>query len=71
MFEPWMLAIIDAAGCNGITQAHIERVAQEIRETGVVQIDKDTFEQACYRCMLDPAQFSQEDLEWLAATLNE
>lgn len=33
-FEPWMLAAMDDAGFNGITDEHIRRVAREIQEIG-------------------------------------
>ena len=69
-FEPWMLAAIDCAGYNGIEDEHIERVAQEILKTGLSEIDRSTFEAACRRAFVDPANFTDEDIERLNKKLN-
>ena len=47
-FEPWMLAAMDDAGFNGITDEHIRRVAREIQEIGQAYIDRQTFNRACF-----------------------
>ena len=49
-YEPWMLAAIDQAGYNGITDEHIATVAREIRLTGLTEISRQDFESACRRC---------------------
>jgi len=69
-FEPWMLADINHAGYNGITDAHINAVAREIVEMGIVQVSKLDFEYACRRCGIDPDSFTQDDLERLEDRLN-
>ena len=69
-FKPWMLAAIDEAGYNGIDDEHIDRVAAEIRKTGLTEIDRRTFEAACRRAFVDPANFSDDDIERLDRKLN-
>lgn len=51
-FEPWMLAAMDDAGFNGITDEHIRRVAREIQEIGQAYIDRQTFNRACFAVAL-------------------
>lgn len=69
-FEPWMLAAMDDAGFNGITDEHIRRVAGELRKIGQAYIDRQTFDRACYTVGVNPENFAQEDLDELAEVLN-
>lgn len=46
-FEPWMLGIIDEAGYNGLTDEHIQRVADEILKMGITNVSRADFERAC------------------------
>ena len=39
-FEPWMLGIIDEAGYNGLTDEHIQRVADEILKMGITNVSR-------------------------------
>ena len=64
-YEPWMLAAIDQAGHNGITDAHINAVVKEILKTGIAQVSRLDFESACRRCGVNPDNFTQEDLDAL------
>ena len=69
-FEPWMLAAMDDAGFNGITDEHIRRVAREIQEIGQACIDRQTFNRACFAVGVDPENFNQDDLDELEEVLN-
>ena len=69
-YEPWMLAAIDHAGYNGIGQAHIEAVADQILSSGITQVSRADFDSACRRCGIDPNNFSQSDLDRLEQRLN-
>ena len=40
MFKPWQLAAIDDAGYNGIRDEHIDRVAESLLGTGLIEIDR-------------------------------
>ena len=71
MFEPWQLGMIDEAGYNGITDEHIEKVAQAIFAMGVTSVDRNTFNQACYSCGIDPDNFTREDIDLLEERLNQ
>lgn len=64
-YEPWMLAAMDQAGYNGVRNEHIAAVAEELLNIGQTEIDRDTFNLACYRCGIDPAVFTQENLNKL------
>lgn len=70
MFEPWQLAMIDDAGYNGISDEHIDRVAESLLATDLAVIDRSTFEYHCYKCGIDPNNFSQADLDALEEKLN-
>lgn len=69
-FKPWMLAAIDRAGYNGITDEHIEAVADEIRSIGITEVSWDVFVMACRRCGIDADNFTQSDLSRLEDILN-
>ena len=69
-YEPWMLAAMDRAGYNGITDAHIEAVAREIMEAGIAQVTRKVFDEVCHRCGIDPDNFTQDDLDRLEEQLN-
>lgn len=69
-FEPWMLAAMDDAGFNGITDEHIRRVARDIQEIGQAYIDRQTFNRACFAVGVDPENFTQDDLDKLEEVLN-
>ena len=71
MFNGMELAMIDAAGHNGIRDEHIEKIAREIRETGYTTITREIFEHICRRCFIDPDNFNQEDLDRLQQRLNQ
>lgn len=71
MFEPWQLAMIDDAGYNGIQDEHIKRVAESLLATGFTEINRSMFEYHCYKCGIDPNNFSQADLKALEEKLNE
>ena len=70
-FEPWQLAAIDEAGYNGIRDSHISKICDSLRMFGITEFDQTVFEEHCYRCGIDPANFTQEDLENLQSKLNE
>ena len=70
-FEPWMLAMMDNAGCFGITDEHIEKVAAKLLDTGETDIDYPTFCDACHDCGIDPDNFNREDLGKLQMRLNK
>lgn len=71
MFNPMELAMIDSAGYNGIREEHIEKVAVSLLSTGLTEIDRETFDRHCYRCGINPNNFTQSDLDALQARLNE
>lgn len=71
MFDAWQLAMIDEAGYNGINDEHISRLVQSLESTGQTYINSDTFERHCYKCGIDPDNFSQEDLAKLEQRLNK
>ncbi len=71
MFEPWQLAMIDEAGYNGVREEHIDRLAFSLKQTGVAFIDRSVFEHHCFKCGIDPNNFTQEDLDKLERRLNE
>ena len=70
MFEPWQLAAIDDAGYNGICDKHIDRVAESLFPTGLIEIDRSTFEHHCHKCGVDTNNFTQKDLDLLQEKLN-
>lgn len=70
-YKPWMLAAMDQAGYNGITDIHIDAVAKEILKTGITQVSRQDFETACRRCGVNPDSFRQDDLDALEDRLNE
>lgn len=70
LYKPWELAAMDQAGYNGIRDEHIEAVAENLLRTGLMEIDRDTFAVACRRCGVDPACFTQADLDFLEETMN-
>lgn len=57
-YEPWMLAAMDQSGYNGITDMHINAVASEILKTGLTQVSREDFNVACYRCGINPDNFT-------------
>ena len=69
-FEPWMLAVIDQAGYNGIRQEHINAVAEQILQTGLTEVSRWVFDAACRRCGIDSDNFTQADLDRLQERLN-
>lgn len=71
MFEPWQLAMIDAAGYNGITDEHINKVAESLKSTGLTDIDSSTFDYHCRKLGINPNNFTQADLDCLQEILNE
>lgn len=70
MFEPWQLGVLDEAGYNGIRDELIERVAESLLSTGLTEIDRGAFESHCYKCGINPDNFSQSDLDQLQLKLN-
>lgn len=68
-FEPWMLALMDDAGYNGIRDEHIDRVENSLRKMGVLSIDRNTFERACRISGIEPGNFTQADLDELQSRL--
>lgn len=71
MYEPWELGVIDEAGYNGITDEHIERVAESLLHSGLTDIDYATFAHHCRLCNVDPDLFDETDLERPQEMLNE
>ena len=70
-FEAWELAAIDRAGYNGITDEHIELVANELRRIGATEISYTQFSNACMNYGINPDNFTQEDFDKLETTLND
>ena len=80
-FEPWMLALMDDGGYNGIRDEHIEKLACKLLEmksgemeetvTDPIVIDGQTFRIACRECGMDPDNFTEEDLRRLQQRLNK
>ena len=70
-FQPWMLAAIDRAGYNGIRQAHIDAVAEEILNMGITEVSRQDFDAACRRCGVNGDNFTQSDLDRLQERLNK
>lgn len=68
--EPWMLAMMDQAGYNGIREEHIEEVAREILKMGITEVSYTDFDRACGRCGIEPNNFTQADLDALERRLN-
>lgn len=69
-FQPWMLGAIDDAGYNGIRDEHIEKVADRLLETGLTEISRADFDDACRRCGIRSDFFTQDDLDRLQERLN-
>ena len=61
---------MDQAGYNGITDMHINAVASEILKTGLTLVSREDFNVACYRCGINPDNFTQDDLDALEERLN-
>ncbi len=57
MLKPWEMMAMDRAGYNGITDEHIRDVVEALLETGKTEIDDQTFERACGRCLIAPLLF--------------
>lgn len=70
MLQGWQMAAIDRAGFNGIRDEHIEAVVEELLNTGLTEIDWETFCDACHSCGIDPNNFTQDDLDSLQEALN-
>ncbi len=70
-YSPWMLGMVDEAGHNGSQPEHINKVAESLLSTGLDTIDRDTFERACLQNHIDPACFTQMDLDKVQAVLND
>lgn len=68
--DAWKLAMIDAAGYNGIRSEHIEAVAREIEKLPQDVIDTGDFRAACRRAGVDPDNFDQSNLDELQDYLN-
>ena len=71
MFEPWQLAAMDDAGYNGIRYEHIERVSNSLLATDLTEIDRNTFDYHCHKCVIDPNNFTQLDFGRLQAKLDK
>jgi len=67
--EPWRLAMIDEAGYNGITDEHTERVSASVRSVGLSEIDGDILERHCFKCGINPHNFTKTDIEKLKRRL--
>ena len=70
MFRSWRRDAIQAAGYGGITEEHIEKVAQELLKTALKRIDSAAFHRACLKCGINGATFKPEDLKKLEERLN-
>lgn len=71
MFEAWQLGMIDEAGYNGIRKEHIDEVINMILSSGITVVDGTAFEDCCYRCGIDPDNFTQADLDKLEDRLSD
>ncbi len=69
-FEPWMLGAIDEAGYNGLTDEHIQRVANELLKMGITNVTRADFERACRRAFVAPELFGDDDIARLEELLN-
>ena len=69
-FEPWMLGIIDEAGYNGLTDEHIQRVADEILKMGITNVSRADFERACRLAFVAPENIGDDDIARLEELLN-
>lgn len=65
MFEAWQLGMIDEAGYNGIRKEHIDEVARMMISSGAARFDRNTFDRCCYKCGIDPDNFTRDDIEQL------
>lgn len=63
--------MMDQAGAFGIREEHIEEVAQEILGMGISDVSQQDFDRACWKCNIDPGNFTQADLDRLQERLNE
>lgn len=70
-YEPWMLAVLDKAGFNGIKDKHLNLLVEAILATGLKSIDQRTFESCCRKCGIEPQNFKQKDLDRLEQILNQ
>lgn len=71
MFEPWQLGMLDETGYNGIRDEHIEKISESLRSKRLTDISRTAFETHCYKCGIDPNNFTQEDLDELQKQLNK
>ncbi len=62
-YEPWMLAAIDAAGYNGITETHIQWIAEVMTARGITKTSDPRFLSAVRAAGVDPDLLSESDLE--------
>ena len=71
-FDPWMLNAMEEYGYTDTNDGLINRVAVEIqrRHPNGGNVDYAEFCRICRGCGVDPASFTQRDIEKLARRLN-
>ena len=62
--------MVDDAGFNGIRDDHFDRVGKSLLYPVLSKIDRDTFNSHCYKCGIEPDNFTQSDLNRLQEKLN-
>lgn len=70
MFEPWMLAAMEAEGYTDTNEGLINRVAKELSKSPNDTIDTEEFRSTCISCGVDPDSFTQSDLAKLQKKLS-
>lgn len=69
MFESWRLATMEEAGYMDTNEGLISRAANHLSKSTNDVIDTAEFRSACYSCNVDPASFTQSDLDRLQEKL--
>lgn len=70
-FKPWQLAAMDDYGIMDTNEGLINRVARYLTQSPNNSISIYEFCSACIACNVDPASFTQSDLDKLQQKLNQ
>ena len=71
MFEPWMLAAMEEAGIMDTKEAHVNRVANYLKNTATGDVSYSEFRSACNACNVNPDSFDQSELDKIQQKLND